>query len=132
LNNLVIFDGVCNFCTKSIRFILRHEADNIIKFTPLQSLTGSKLMREFGVDPNNAETFIFVSDGRALTKSDAALALANHLRGGWRIVRVFRFLPRSVRDRAYGILARNRYRWFGRYDTCMVPSPEIRDRFIND
>jgi len=89
-------------------------------------------MREFGIDPNDAETFVFVSAGVALTKTDAALALVNHLRGGWRILRIFRFLPRSVRDWGYEILARNRYRWFGRYDTCMVPSPEIQDRFIID
>jgi predicted DCC family thiol-disulfide oxidoreductase YuxK len=89
-------------------------------------------MRELGIDPSDAETFVFISNGNALTKSDAALALANHLRGGWRILRIFRFLPRSFRDWGYGILARNRYRWFGRYDTCMVPSPEVRDRFIND
>ncbi len=89
-------------------------------------------MREFGLDPDHPETFVFVSEGNALTKSDAALALIDHLKGGWRILRVFRLLPRSVRDWGYGIFARNRYRWFGRYDTCMVPSPEIRDRFIND
>ncbi len=89
-------------------------------------------MREFGIDPDDAETFIFISDGEALTKSDAALRLAQHLRGGWRALRLFRFLPRPVRDWGYDILARNRYRWFGRYDTCMVPSPEIRDRFIVD
>lgn len=89
-------------------------------------------MREFGIDPDDAETFIFISDGEALTKSDAALKLAQHLRGGWRVLRIFRFLPRPVRDWAYDILARNRYRWFGQYDTCMVPSTEIRDRFILD
>lgn len=89
-------------------------------------------MREFGFDPDDAETFIFISDGEALTKSDAALRLAQHLRGGWRVLRLFRFVPRPVRDWGYDILARNRYRWFGRYDTCMVPSTEIRDRFIVD
>jgi predicted DCC family thiol-disulfide oxidoreductase YuxK len=132
LNNLVIFDGVCNFCTKSVQFILQHESDNVIRFAPLQSSTGSRLMRELGIDPEDAETFVFISDGKAFTKSDAALMLAQHLRGGWRILRVFRLLPRPVRDWAYGVLARNRYRWFGRYDKCMVPSPEFRERFIVD
>ena len=89
-------------------------------------------MRELGIDPEDAETFVFISDGKAFTKSDAALMLAQHLRGGWRILRVFRLLPRPVRDWAYGVLARNRYRWFGRYDKCMVPSPEFRERFIVD
>ena len=89
-------------------------------------------MQELGIDPEDAETFVFISNGQALTKSEAALEIAQHLRCGWRALRVFRFLPRPVRDSAYGVLARNRYRWFGRYDTCMVPSAEIRDRFIND
>jgi len=89
-------------------------------------------MRQFGIDPSDAETFVFVSEGEVMIKSDAALALAKHLRGGWRFLRVFRYVPRPVRDWAYGIFARNRYRWFGRYDSCMVPSPEIRSRFIND
>jgi len=89
-------------------------------------------MQELGINPEDAETFIFVSDGQALTKSEAALGIAQHLRGGWRALRIFRFLPRPIRDWAYGVLARNRYRWFGRYDTCMVPSANIRDRFIND
>ena len=89
-------------------------------------------MREFGFDPKDAETFIFISDGEALTKSDAALKLARHLRGGWRFLWFFRFLPRPVRDWGYGVLARNRYRWFGRYDTCMVPSAETCERFIID
>lgn len=89
-------------------------------------------MRECGLDPENAETFVFISDGEAFTRSEAALRLAGHLRGGWRVLRVFRLLPRPIRDWAYDVLARNRYRWFGQYDTCMVPSPEIRERFIVD
>ncbi len=89
-------------------------------------------MRELGIDPEDAETFVFISDGEAFVKSAAALKVAKHLGGGWRILRVFGVLPRSVLDWGYNILARNRYRWFGRYDTCMVPSPEISDRFIDD
>lgn len=89
-------------------------------------------MREHGVNPDDAETFVFITDGEALTRFDAVLAVAQHLRGGWRVLRIFRFLPRSVRNWGYGIVARNRYRWFGRYDTCMVPAAEVRDRFILD
>ena len=89
-------------------------------------------MQELGIDPEDAETFVFVSDGQAFTKSDAALKIAQQLRGGWRALRIFRFVPRPVRDWGYGALARNGYRWFGRYDQCMVPSAKIRDRFVID
>ncbi len=98
----------------------------------MQSTTGSRIMHELGIDPSDAETFVVISGGKALTKSDAAIRLTQHLRGGWNFLRVLGVLPRPVRDWAYGIVARNRYRWFGRYDQCMVPSPDIRDRFITD
>ena len=89
-------------------------------------------MQELGVDPEDAETFVFVSDGQAFTKSDAALKIAQHLRGGWRSLRFFRFVPRPVRNWVYVVFARNRYRWFGRYEQCMVPSAEISERFVID
>ena len=89
-------------------------------------------MHELGLNPMNAETFVLLSDGEVFVKSDAAIKLAGYLQGGWRMLQVFRFIPRPIRDWGYGVLARNRYRWFGRYDQCMVPSAEIRDRFIID
>ena len=113
-------------------FVLRHEAGPILRFTPLQSTTGSAIMRDLGIDPMDAETFVLLSDGKVFVQSDAAIKLSGYLRGGWKTLRLLRIIPRPIRDWAYGILARNRYRWFGRYDQCMVPSAEIRDRFIND
>ena len=89
-------------------------------------------MRELGIDPSDTETFVVISGGEALTKSDAAIRLTRHLRGGWKVLRVFGILPRPMRDWMYGVIGRNRYRWFGRYEQCMVPSPEIQDRFIAD
>jgi predicted DCC family thiol-disulfide oxidoreductase YuxK len=132
LDNLVIFDGVCSFCTKLVQFVLRHETDHVLRFAPMQSATGSRIMRELGIDPSDAETFVVISGGEAFTKSDAAIRLTKHLCSGWNVLRIFTVLPRPVRDWAYGIIARNRYQWFGRYDQCMVPSPDIRDRFITD
>jgi len=89
-------------------------------------------MRELGIDPSDAGTFVVISGGEAFTRSDAAIRLTQHLRGGWKVLRVLGVLPRPMRDWAYGIVARNRYRWFGRFDQCMVPSSEIRDRFITN
>ena len=89
-------------------------------------------MQELGLDPRDAETFVLIVDNEAFVKSDAAIRLSGYLRGGWKLLRVFRIVPRPIRDWAYGVFARNRYRWFGRYDQCMVPSMEIRDRFVID
>ncbi len=87
-------------------------------------------MRNLGLDPEDAKTFVLMADGKAYVKSDAAIRLSRHFRGGWKLLGAFRIIPRPIRDWAYDIVARNRYRWFGRFDTCMVPTPELRARFI--
>lgn len=130
MNNLVIFDGVCVFCSRLVQFVLRHEGDHVLRFAPMQSTTGAHLMREHGIDPEDAETFVFISEGKALTKSDAAFEITRHLSGVWKVLGAFKILPRGIRDWAYDAFARNRYRWFGRYEQCMVPPPDIQDRFI--
>lgn len=130
MDNVVIFDGVCNLCAHSVRFVLDHESDHALRFTPLQSAVGGKLMRDLGLDPEDAKTFVLMADGKAYVKSDAAIRVARHFRGAWKLLGALRIIPRPIRDWAYDIVARNRYRWFGRFDTCMVPTPELRARFI--
>lgn len=127
---IVVFDGVCNFCSWSVRFILNHDVHGRIRFAPLQSETGRNLLEQNGIDPTNPETFLFVDGGRVYTLSDAALEIAKHL-GAWRYLRVLRVVPRDLRDWAYSVLARNRYRWFGKRDVCFIPTQEQRSRFID-
>lgn len=129
---LVIFDGVCNFCVGSVNFVLRHEAGDRLQFTPLQSGTGSRMVRDLGFDPADAKTFVLVDDGRAYVRSAAAIRVARYLRWPWRALAAIWIVPRPVRDWAYNVVASNRYRWFGRMDACMVPTPEIRRRFVQD
>lgn len=132
MNDVVVFDGVCNLCAHSVRFILNHEAEPKLRFAPLQSEAGSRLMREFGFSPDDAKTFVLVADGRPHVKSDAAIRVSGYLRGGWRLLGVVRIVPRPIRDWAYDLVARNRYRWFGRIDVCMVPTPELRARYVEE
>ena len=132
MGDVVIFDGVCNLCAHSVRFILKHEARPILQFVPLQSSAGARLMREFGFSPEDVKTFVLVSGGRSYVKSDAAIRVASHFRGAWKLLGAIRIFPRSVRDWAYDVVARNRYRWFGRTESCMVPAPEVRARFIQE
>jgi predicted DCC family thiol-disulfide oxidoreductase YuxK len=98
----------------------------------LQSSAGMRLMQEFGIDPTQMKTFVVIADGRAYARSDAAIRVARFLRGAWKLLGVVRIVPRPIRDYAYDVVARNRYRWFGRHDACIVPTPELRKRFIDE
>ena len=128
--NLVLFDGVCNFCNASVQFILRHDHRQVFSFAPIQSEPGQRIFRAQGLDPADAQTFLVVSHGRVLLRSEAALEVARQLGGAWRLLGVLRIVPRAWRDWAYTLLARNRYRWFGRRETCLIPTPEVRQRFL--
>jgi predicted DCC family thiol-disulfide oxidoreductase YuxK len=132
VSDVVIFDGVCNLCAHSVKFILAHEAEPKLRFVPLQSPAGARMLREFGFSPEDAKTFVLVVDGNSYVKSDAAIRIARYLRGSWRALGAIRVFPRPLRDWAYDTVARNRYRWFGRAESCMVPTPEIRARFIQE
>ena len=132
MSDVVIFDGVCNLCAHSVKFILNHEAEPKLRFVAMQSPAGARMMREFGFSPEDAKTFVLVADGRPHVKSDAAVRVARYLRGAWKLLGVVRVLPRPIRDWAYDVVARNRYRWFGRAESCMVPTAEIRARFIQE
>ena len=89
-----------------------------------------RLMQEFGIDPTQMKTFVVIADGRAYVRSDAAIRVVRFLRGAWKLLGVVGIVPRPVRDWAYDVLARNRYRWFGRHDACLAPTPELRNRFL--
>jgi predicted DCC family thiol-disulfide oxidoreductase YuxK len=91
-----------------------------------------RLMQKFGIDPTQMKTFVVIADGRAYVRSDAAIRVARFLRGAWKLLGVVRIVPRSIRDYAYDVVARNRYRWFGRHDACIVPTPELQRRFIDE
>jgi predicted DCC family thiol-disulfide oxidoreductase YuxK len=91
-----------------------------------------RLMQEFGIDPTQMRTFVVIADGRAYVRSDAAIRVARFLRGAWKLLGVIKIVPRPIRDCAYDVVARNRYRWFGRHDACIAPTPELRRRFMDE
>jgi len=130
VTDIVIFDGVCNLCARSVQFILRHEARPQFMFSPLQSAAGVRLLSTHGFPASNVESFVLVSDGKVYTRSTAALRIARHFKGAWQLLRVLWLIPRPLRDLAYDFVARNRYSWFGKADSCMVPTPELSARFI--
>ena len=132
MGDVVIFDGICNLCAHSVQFILRHEARPQILFASLQSDPGARLLRQFNFNPDDAKTFVLISGGKAYVKSTAAIRVAHQFRGAWRLLAIVWIVPRPMRDYLYGVVARNRYRWFGQLETCMVPTPELVSRFLSE
>jgi predicted DCC family thiol-disulfide oxidoreductase YuxK len=128
---VILFDGVCNFCAWSVRFVIAHDPAGVFRFASLQSEPGKALLRQHGLDENACDSFVMIQDGRAFIESTAALRVCKHLCWPWRWLQVILILPRFLRDPFYRIIARNRYRWFGKSGSCLVPSPEIRARFLN-
>jgi predicted DCC family thiol-disulfide oxidoreductase YuxK len=127
---IVLFDGVCNFCNASVNFILDRDTQRRFRFAALQSEAGQALLKRFGLRTDDFDTAVVVEHGRAYRKSSAALRIARNLGGWWALLAVLFAIPPFLRDGAYDVLARNRYRWFGRADRCRVPTPEIRERFL--
>jgi predicted DCC family thiol-disulfide oxidoreductase YuxK len=130
---IVLFDGRCGLCTRSVQFILKRDRDARFRFAPLESAAAARACARIGAPTPQAvepDSIIVITDGRALERSDAALAIAARLPFPWPMFAVLRVVPRGLRDWAYGIVARNRYRWFGRHDACMIPTPEQRARFL--
>lgn len=127
-NPVILFDGVCNFCNSSINFIIEHDKKAFFKFAPLQSEIGKDLVDKFGL--NNVDSIILVEDDKAYTHSTAALKFIKHLDGIWSWAYIFIIIPRPIRDFFYKLIAANRYRLFGKKEVCMMPTPEIRSRFL--
>ena len=125
-----VFDGVCNFCSGSVRLVLALDRAGTLRFTPIQSPYGRALAEAAGIDADRPNSFIFMDLGQALEGSDAVIALARRLPRPWRWAAVLRFVPKPWRDGAYDWIARNRYRLMGRRRECMIPSPQVRARFL--
>ena len=126
---LILFDGICNFCDSSVNYIIRHDKAGVFRFAALQSPTGQKNIQQFGLA--HIDSIILVYQGKAYTKSSAVLNIAKILGGIHILAYAFVIIPTVIRDWAYGIVATYRYRWFGQKDQCMIPSPDIRQRFID-
>ncbi|MBO9709922.1 MAG: thiol-disulfide oxidoreductase DCC family protein [Caulobacter sp.] len=127
---LWLFDGVCNLCSSSVQAVLALDRKGLIRFTPIQSDYGRALARAHGIDPDRPTSFLFLDQGRALSKSAAVLALLRRLGAPWSWLAILGALPEAWRDAAYDWLAANRYRLMGKRATCMVPTPEQRARFV--
>jgi predicted DCC family thiol-disulfide oxidoreductase YuxK len=127
---VVLFDGVCNLCNGSVSFIVARDPAAHFHFAALQSEAAQRLLRESGVHENLPDSVALVEHSRVYTRSTAALRIARQLRFPWPVFYALIVLPRWLRDAGYDLIARHRYRWFGRRDACMMPTPELRRRFL--
>lgn len=127
---ILLFDGVCNLCNASVQFVLKRDRQGQFRFASLQSEAAQELLRQFPEAPAGINTVVLIENGQLYTKSDAALRAAKRLPGLWPVLYGFILLPRPLRNLAYDWIARNRYRWFGKEDQCMLPRPEWKERFL--
>jgi predicted DCC family thiol-disulfide oxidoreductase YuxK len=118
---VIVFDGICNLCSGGASFLERHQASPPFALVPMQSVEGKAILVEHGLDPDDPTTFLVLDGDRRLTESDAWIHIVSALGGLWRLINVTRVVPRSWRNATYRLIARNRYRWFGRRTTCYLP-----------
>lgn len=127
---VILFDGVCNLCNSSVLFIIKRDPRAQFKFASLQSEFGQEQLRRFTLPTTELNSVFLLADGKLYQKSNAAIKIAGRLTGGWPLMAIFRIVPTRVRDAVYDWVARNRYRWFGKREVCMIPTPELKSRFI--
>lgn len=129
--SILVFDGVCVLCSGWVRFLLARDRENRFRFAAMQSTVGRALLAEHGLDPDDPTSLLLIESGVAWTDTDAIRRVLNTLGGPWRLASASMvLLPRLLRDPLYRLVARNRYRWFGRHKVCMMPSTETEHRFL--
>lgn len=129
-NHIILFDGVCNLCNASVQFIIKHDKKALFSFASLQSAEGQSLLEQYNLPLVNFSSFVYIENGKAYQRSDAALHIAGKMSGGWPALYLFTIIPRPLRDFIYKKIADNRYRLMGKRDSCIIPTPELRERFL--
>ncbi len=127
---ILLFDGVCNLCNRWVNYVIDRDPEARIMFAPLQSDSARELLEKHQIDTEKMDSVVLVDQDEVYQKSDAVLRIAGYMRGPVRLLRAGRVVPRTVRDRLYDLIARKRYRWFGRRNECRLPEPGIKDRFL--
>lgn len=130
LKSIILFDGVCNLCNASVTFVIQRDRSDQFRFAALQSELGLELISKFGINPEKTDSIVLIEEEAAYTKSTAALRISKKLSGAWPLLYGFIIIPKPFRDWVYGYIAKNRYRWFGKQESCMIPTPALRQKFL--
>ena len=127
---VLLFDGYCNFCSSTVQFVLRKERNHVLFFSSLQSDTGKALLAHYHIDPLKTDSLVLIDKDKAYVKSGAAIRLARYMKGAYPLLVAFLIVPPFIRNAVYDYIARHRYKWFGKSESCMVPDPAVRQRFL--
>lgn len=127
---VILFDGVCNFCNGAVNFTIKRDKHHTIKFAPLQSDIGKMLLLQYGLPENYSSSFLFIEKGKLFSRSTAALRVCRYLKGFWPLCYGLIIIPAFIRNAVYDLIAKNRYKWFGQKAECMIPTPDVRARFL--
>lgn len=130
MSAIILFDGVCNLCDNLVKFVIKNDKKNYFKFAPLQSESGRELLDKYNIDKESLDSVVLVENDKAYTHSSAALQLTKNLDAPWFLAYPLIFVPKFIRNPIYNWIARNRYKWFGKKDSCMMPTPEIKAKFL--
>ncbi len=130
-SKIILFDGVCNLCNGAINFIIKRNSKANLKFASLQSDTGKQLLKEYNIDPLKTDSIVLIDSNKAFLKSDAALRIAKDLDDAYPLLYSFIIIPAFIRNSIYDLIARNRYKWFGKKESCMIPTPDLKSRFLD-
>jgi predicted DCC family thiol-disulfide oxidoreductase YuxK len=129
---LILFDGVCNLCNSSVNYVIKHDKKDVFRFATLQSETGKTIIRKFNLDRSQTDSILLFSEEKGLKiKSTAGLAIASKLGFPRNLLTVFYIIPAFIRNWVYDYIAKNRYKWYGKKETCMIPTPELQKKFLN-
>jgi predicted DCC family thiol-disulfide oxidoreductase YuxK len=128
---IILFDGVCNLCNSAVQFVIKHDKDDLFRFVALQSDLGQEILKYIGIDSKNIDSIILYEPSVAYYyKSDAALQIVKSLGGLFSLGIIFKIIPRGIRNQLYDYIARNRYKWYGKKESCMIPTPELKVKFL--
>lgn len=127
---IVLFDGVCNLCSKSVQFILKRDKKQQFLFGSLQGVYGQEMLKKYQLPANEFNSFMLIEGDKLYTKSSGALRMLRHLGGWWGLLYVFIIVPKFIRDGIYNWISKNRYKWFGKKNECWLPRPEWKARFL--
>ena len=128
---IILFDGVCNLCDSSVQFIIKHDKKDVFRFVALQSELGQEILQHIGINSKNIDSIILYEPGIAYYyKSQAAIQISKYLDGFWHLGSVFRIIPTGISNLLYDYIAKNRYKWYGKKESCMIPTPELKIKFL--
>jgi predicted DCC family thiol-disulfide oxidoreductase YuxK len=128
---VILFDGICNLCNRSVQFVIKRDKRKIFRFAPLQGKYGQQLLKKFQIDSTDLNSFVLVEGDRVYRRSSAALRVSRQLAGGWKLLYGLMIIPPFIRNGVYNLIARNRYKWFGKKNECMIPTPDLKSRFFD-